>query len=95
MAIVDQTSEESMEDEQNLLDCNDDDVTDLTVHIRQLASPLSDIDSRRVPSKRLAHVHKMLTTVNTGLTSLPSGANSVVLLHQFEEQLSESNSKLS
>ena len=95
-AIVDQTAELLMGDQQDVLDQHDDEVAQLTVRIQQVITSCSVLDGnpRKVSSKRLTHIQKVLATITSGLSSLPDAPDDVVLLHQYEEQLVESKTEL-
>jgi len=93
LAIVDYTDgEDLLAAEQDVLDSHDDEVAQLGLHLRQLISTSSSPSKagpRKVPNKRLLHMQRALSSITSGLTSLPNGPDGIVLLRQYEEQLSE------
>jgi len=98
LSIVDITEgEESLAAEQDALDTHDDEAAQLGLRLRKLISLCSSpskADARKVPHKRLTHIQRALSSITAALSSLPSGSDGIVLLRQYEEQLSEFKTEL-
>ena len=78
--------------EQDALDAHDDDISQLSLHLCKVMSSCTasaDVSHHKILSKRLLHLETMFTSIATDLSSLPSSSDEVVMLHQFEEQLTE------
>ena len=98
LAIVDLTEgDDPLALEQDVLDKHDDDVAQISLRAHQVISacqPATDTGPRRVPYKRLSHLQAALTSIRADMASPPSGPDGLVLLRQFEEQLSEFKQEL-
>ena len=79
--------------EQETLDQHDDDVTALTVLIRQVLTVSSatptHIDQHKVLARKLQHLEKSLASVSETIGSLTSHSKDICRLKQHEEQLSD------
>lgn len=100
LSIVDLIDDEdSLATEQDTLDCHDDEIAQLGLHVRQTIAACSthtlDTGPRKVPQKRLSRLQRALALITTRLTSMPEGSDGVVLLRQFEEQHSDFKVELS
>ena len=95
-AVIDLIDEDAIEEEQAVLDDHDDRIADFTVRLQALvqaptlsASPSTESESHRFISKRLSCLDQELEAVARGVEStLSSGEADMVLLTQYEEQLS-------
>ena len=98
-AIVDLIDEdEALQREQDALDEHDDNVALLGIRIQRLITSCStplDSDPRKIASKRLTRVRKKLSSIGDTLASLPTEDDSVCLLTQLQEQLSEFKKEIS
>ena len=98
LSIVDLTeSEDSLYAEQDTLDTHDDEVALLGLRVRQIittCAPSNEVDPRKVPLKRLTRLQRALVEITNGLSALPDGRDGVVLLRQYEEQLSDFKKEL-
>ena len=86
-----------MEVEQATLDKHDEDVAMYVVRIQHFieACTLSRASNpRNVASRRLLRLRKCLISVDESVGSLPSEADSVCVLHQHQEQLSDFKAEL-
>ena len=79
------------------LDTHDDEVALLGLRVRQTittCSPSNEVDPRKVPLKRLTRLQRALVEITNGLSALPDGHDGMVLLRQYEEQLSDFKKEL-
>ena len=89
--------EETLQKEQDVLDEHDDDVTVHAVRIQQLltnCASSSDSSSRKIASRRFAHLQKNLSSVSAAIGSLSGESDDVCLLCQYEEQLGDFEKEL-
>ena len=98
LAIVDLTDDEdALVTEQDALDAHDDDVSRIGLRLRKVISTCTtstDVSRHKILFKRLSRLETMLASITTDLLSLPSGSDEVIMLHQFEEQLTEHKREL-
>ena len=90
--------EEALAAEQAVLDSHDDDVAQLSLRLQRVISSCSTstkVNPHRTLQKRLTYLQTALTSISTSLASLPDGSDGVILLRQFEEQLSDHKGELS
>ena len=76
--------------EQDILDGHDDEMATLSTRIKRLVvvcDSSSEFSPRKIASRRLVRLGRILFTVNERIGSLSGGPDDVCLLHQYEEQL--------
>ena len=89
--MIDGTDETTLDREQDILDEHDDEISARIVHLQKLittCSSIADPDARKIPSRRLAHLDKSLSSINDQIKSL-GDPNDACLIHQLEEQVSD------
>ena len=78
--------------EQETLDTHNDEVSAIAVHAQKFialcaSSPVSDL--HKTSSRRLAHINKNLSTISDAIGALAGEEDDVLLLHQYEEQITD------
>ena len=89
--------EEALEREQAIFDEHDDHVALLSLRIQKLiavCTALSPSSPYQVATKRLLRVREALTKVSDAIAAPITGPDSVCLLHQHQEQLSDLKKEL-
>ena len=89
--------EEALEQEQAIFDEHDDHVALLSLRIQKLiavCTALSPSSPYQVATKRLLRVREALTKVSDAIAAPITGPDSVCLLHQHQEQLSDLKKEL-
>ena len=84
--------EETLSKEQEVLDGHDDDITTLSVRVKQLVntcSSASDSGARKIASRSLTDLNKRLAAAKTAATTLSGKPEETHLLHQYQEQLTD------
>ena len=83
--------------EQETLDAHDDLVAELSVRVKQVidATSLSSLESsRRITTRKLAHLEKWLTSITSAITDMSSASPDTCLLKQYEERTNGLNRDL-
>ena len=88
--------EEDLAREQEILDEQDEDVSQLALRLEGVIStrPASDPSQCKIATGRLKHLEKRLSSIFSSVTSFPADGD-VCLLQQFEEQLSDFKTEFS
>ena len=81
-----------LKNEQETLDNHDDEMAVLAVRVQQLITACassSDVNPRKIVSRRFAHLQKSLSSVSDAIKALPGESDDALVLRQHEEQLAD------
>jgi DNA repair exonuclease SbcCD ATPase subunit len=93
------TAEEELVGEQDTIDQHDDIVEELSVRIQKLVSICSNLSEdpsapRSIHSRKLEHLDKDLSAINTAIDSLDPGTDHTCRLQLHQEQIADFRRKL-
>ena len=94
--MIDGTDETTLGKEQDILDEYNDEVSALIIRLQKLittCSSVADPDACKIPSRKLAHLDKNLSSINDQIKSL-GDPDDACLIHQFQEQVSDVKKEL-
>ena len=94
-ALID--DDESLAKEQDVLDSHDDLVAELGVRVKQViaaSSPSSVESSRKIASRKLAHLQKSLSAISSIVSDTTTAVSDTCVLHQYEEKTNDINKDL-
>lgn len=89
--------EDALAKEQEVLDTHDDLVAELSVCVKQVivaSSPSTSESSRRISSRKLAHIQKSLSTITSIIRDTSTTLSDTCLLRQYEEMTNGINRDL-